>query len=179
MKLTDLVAEYRSLFEPEQEKYYDFYRNLPFKKAIELAFKSEYQGKIHGHQCRIGRRKLNEVADMALQKIDINNIKSFNEFDKIYQFVEDISNSGIGPLAKYDFSLRIAVHCQVMIDKVYCHAGTTYGARALGIKVDDGDKLNSQVFPKPLNQMRADHIENFLCIYKDRLKGLNRIVRCL
>lgn len=178
MKINDLVNDYNSSHGLEHEEYYHFYRQFPFLEAVKLAFQSEYQGKLFPHQCRIGREKLNELANIAMQDIEVNGIKSFREFEEIYQFVDNLSQPGIGLLTKYDIALRIAAHCQISVDRVYCHAGTTVGARALGIKAQDGDKLDTQIFPEPLCQMRADHLENFLCIYKDRFKGLNKVGKC-
>lgn len=182
--LTKLVSEYQSSHGQNLEKSYEYYKNSnSLKEAIKLAFQSKNcRGKVHNHQRRIGKEKLNQAAKIALEYFDTQ-CPQFSDFDDIYSWVEKIAIDErvkkIGVLARYDISLRIAAHCGIKVDKVYCHAGTTKGAKALGLDVKNGDKLEPSCFPKPLQTLSADHIENFLCIYKDYLKGINKINSCL
>ena len=47
------------------------------------------------------------------------------------------------------------------------------------MNIKNGDKLFPSCFPVPLHNLSADHIENFLCIYKDYLKGIKKINSCI
>lgn len=50
---------------------------------------------------------------------------------------------------------------------VYLHAGTREGAKKLDI---EGDVALLSDFPKEIQSLGATHAENFLCLYKNRLK---------
>ncbi|NEP61318.1 MAG: hypothetical protein F6K31_30910 [Symploca sp. SIO2G7] len=169
----DIFNEYQNQVLPGQENYYDWYRESDsLRSAIKKAFISEDQrGKVHPHQARVGRSRLARSAEIALEHFDAIDEIDFDHFNKIHQFVQFVGAevSGFGSLAVYDVALRIAKYQGCEIIEIHLHAGVTQGARAMGFDVKDGDILTVEQFPKPFNQLSGDHLENLLCIYKNRL----------
>ncbi len=170
---SDIFNEYRDHILPTQENYYDWFRESDsLKSAIKKAFLSEdQQGRVHGHQARVGRKKLAQAAAIALERFNAIGESHFDNFNKIHQFVQSVGAevSGFGSLAVYDVSLRIAKYQGCDIQDIHLHAGVTLGARAMGFEVKDGDTLRVEQFPKPFNQLSEDHLENLLCLYKNVL----------
>ena len=170
---TDIFNDYLVNVFPAQERYYTWFRESDsLKSAIKKAFLSEDQrGKVHGHQARVGRKRLATSAGIALERFNALSESYFDNFDKIYQFVQSVGAEvpGFGSLAAYDVSLRIAKYQGCAILDVYLHAGVTQGARTMGFDVKDGETYRVDQFPKPFNQLSPDHLENLLCIYKNVL----------
>ena len=170
---TDIVNDYFVKVFPYQESYYTWFRESNgLRSAIEKAFRSEDQrGKVHGHQARVGRQRLAIAAGIALERFNALSESYFDNFDKIHQFVQSVGAEvpGFGSLAAYDVALRIAKYQRCDILDVHLHAGVTQGARAMGFNVKDGETLTVDQFPEPFNQLSADHLENLLCIYKNKL----------
>jgi hypothetical protein len=54
-------------------------------------------------------------------------------------------------------------------DRIYLHAGTREGARALGL---GGTALSKSELPKAFHRLSPGEIEDCLCIYKDDLRRL-------
>jgi len=172
---TDIYNEYHVNVFPYQENYYTWFRESDsLKRAIEKAFRSEdQQGKVYRHQARVGRQRLAKSVGIALERFNALSESYFDNFDKIYQFVQSVGAEvpGFGSLAAYDVSLRIAKYQGCDILDVHLHAGVTQGARAMGFDVKDGETLRVDQFPEPFNQLSPDHLENLLCIYKNELAG--------
>lgn len=168
--LTDIFNEYKVNVYSYQESYYDWYRKADnLRCAIHKAFLSKNeQGEVEFHQRRVGCKVLGKAAEVALEQFDLLSINNLNTFNNIYQFVNSVSTKveGFGLLATYDVALRISKYQGCDIPEVYCHAGVTVGARALGFDVKDGQTISVDKFPAPLNQLSGDHLENLLCIYK-------------
>ena len=108
------------------------------------------------------------------------NSKKFNDFDKLYDFVDSISKGveDFGDLAKYDFSLRYGFRRGLRPEKyVYTHRGARIGAEALvkaGFLNEVNHKIDINDFPAQLRELGAMHLENFLCIQKEYLKLLKK-----
>jgi hypothetical protein len=101
-------------------------------------------------------------------------LKKCSSFDKIHELLRSLCKpiNRVGELCVYDISLRIAAKQDLLPDKVYIHLGVTAGAKAL-LKRDIKETffLPSDL-PAPLSKLPAHHIENLLCIYKDKLSTL-------
>lgn len=145
------------------------FENLDLNEAIPLAACSYYQGKKHSHQWRLTPLAL-ETAERALMaKIDaIGGCKTFDELHYLVANVFDRIN-GAGELYAYDVAHRIGHSMQLKPEFVYLHAGTRKGASYLGIR---GAKVLLSSFPKEMHSLEPAEAEDFLCIYKNRIKAL-------
>src|SRR4028118_669373 len=152
---TDIYNKYRVNNYPYQESYYNWFRESDsLRDAIEKAFLSkDPQGKVYRHQARVGRKRLAKAAGIALERFNTLSESYFDNFDKIYQFVQSVGAEvpGFGSLATYDVALRIAKYQRCDILDVHLHAGATQGARAMGFDVKDGEILRVNQFPEPFN----------------------------
>ncbi|MHC0069057.1 hypothetical protein ACWATR_40370 [Nostoc sp. UIC 10890] len=170
---TDIYEDYHKNVYLYAEKEYSWYKQADnLKDAVRKAFLSEdEQGKVHSHQRRVGRWRLALAADIALKHLDTQCIIDFDNFNSIYQFVQDVRNKveGFGELANYDVALRITKYLGFELQEVYLHAGVTIGFRALGLNVEERDIIPIEEFPEPFNLLSGDHLENLLCIYKQVL----------
>jgi hypothetical protein len=75
---------------------------------------------------------------------------------------------GIGELTVYDTALRIGAHFGLEPERVYVHAGTREGARALGFE-NRRTTIDMNELPEPLQRLSAREAEDMLCIYKHSL----------
>jgi hypothetical protein len=62
-------------------------------------------------------------------------------------------------------ALRIAPWLRLTPALVYLHAGTRVGAEKLGLDVS-GETLDPKELPRAFAVLRADEVEDVLCIYK-------------
>ena len=145
-----------------------FYRNLPtLECSIETAAMARlWNGKRHSHQRRIPGTVLERVKNNLLERQ--RELERAADFDGICRVVEECRVAGFGELAIYDTALRIGVRLGKLPDRVYLHAGTRKGLKALGL---DGNRkyIELKALPWPLRQLSASAVEDFLCIHKDRL----------
>jgi hypothetical protein len=121
----------------------------------------------HFHQ----RRLKNEIMNIVKQKLLLrkHDIESCHTFDEVISIVKAEAIKGFGELAIYDTALRISAHLDIYPDKVYLHAGTLKGAKAMGLNVKH-NPIVVQDLPSYLKGLKPHEIEDFLCIYKDKLK---------
>ncbi len=78
---------------------------------------------------------------------------------------------GIGELFVYDASLSIGTCLGFEPKRVYLHAGTRVGARALGLGRGRAS-LATHELPKAFRQLRPHEIEDCLCIYEKQLAAV-------
>lgn len=126
-------------------------------------------GKRHPHQRRIPRAALEKSRDRLLANVDgLRAATSFDElFDLINALIRPIPK--IGELAVYDTALRIGARFGLEPKRVYSHAGTRDGARALGFDRNRHTIAMAEL-PRPIQQLSAREAEDLLCIYKKRLR---------
>ena len=170
--LPELIEEYRSGTDKENlDRWLNYYRNLSLEEAIEKAARAiGPEGKKHRHQWRIKNETLREVANILVNdaRVEINSCRSFED---LISLVEEKAREvkGFGVLAIYDTSLRIGAKKGIYPSKVYIHAGTKEGCKALGLDHKAKD-LPVHAFPEPVKTLHPYEIENFLCIYKNRIQ---------
>ncbi len=148
-----------------ERRYYTMQRNL--RDAVRVAALSKLPGGgRHPHQRRIHGRVLQQAAN-ALAKGKL----TFATFDDLHEAVRTTVEPirGIGELAIYDIANRIGAHLELEPDRVYLHAGTREGARALGL---GGAAILKSDLPKAFRRLSPGEIEDCLCIYKDELRRL-------
>lgn len=130
---------------------------------------------IGAHQARLndihGQRKYAQdaIRKLANAKLWTNKYACFqNIYDDVARILKGIKH--VKGLAIYDCALRISscsAGCRP--NEVYLNAGAWKGACALLGQSNVTPKMSPQAFPVPLCNIVADHIEDFLCIYKDLL----------
>lgn len=122
----------------------------------------------HGHQRRIPGHVLQEAADALVSRsLEMRELGSFCE---LLNFIESKIGAihGIGKLAVYDISERIGLVLDLKPEAVFLHAGTTVGARALGLATNR-KYIPLSDFPESLQKLGGARLESFLCIMKNHL----------
>jgi hypothetical protein len=112
-------------------------------------------------------------AQSSLQRAGLQRAKSFDDLhDRVYRALEPIY--GIGQLMVYDTALRVGAKLGMAPTRVYLHAGTRQGARALGMNWR-AQHLAVREFPRELRELEAHEIEDCLCIFADDLARFGAI----
>lgn len=138
-----------------------------FDDAVHRACDSRnWLGKVHNHQSRVTQRSRDLFADLILRNITPLDIMSF---DQLYDEMEKIIPSGIGPVTLYDVATRVAAYLKLEPESLYLHAGVREGWRALGM-ITYGKRIPRHKWPLPLQKLSADACEDFLCTYRGLFK---------
>ena len=168
--LAELVAEFK---ETRDYSSLAFYRSQPTTAdAIRAATCTlGPNDKIEHHQCRVGRVRLQRAATALLKHID--EIEKCRSFVELLAVVERASRGieRFGELAAYDTAFRIGLKLKLMPKEVYLHTGTRKGCRNLGLKASR-KFIEMKELPQELRLLEPHEAEDFLCIYKDRLKSI-------
>ena len=125
-------------------------------------------GQRHPHQYRIPREVLGQ-AEHGLQACHAELIRC-RRFEDVLRLVERelLEIRGIGVLTAYDIATRLAAHLGIEPGRVYLHAGTAAGARALGLNYRS-KYLELRDLPVAFARLRPREIEDCLCLYKSQL----------
>jgi hypothetical protein len=98
-------------------------------------------------------------------------LHSCNDFEGLLLIARKAAKRiwGIGELTVYDTTYRIGAYLRKAPGKVYLHAGTREGAKALGF---DGKRafILPRELPTSFQKLNVYEIEDCLCIYKDALR---------
>lgn len=143
-----------------------FREQSSIRSAIEIAaLAKDRRGKRLSHQRRLSRSTL-EQAHKTLDS-NIEAIETVKDFDELFNLIEAILEpiTGIGELYVYDTSLRIGAKLGKMPEKVYLHAGTRAGAKALGIPRQE-KSIEPNRLPAEFQELEPHEIEDVLCIFK-------------
>lgn len=165
-----LVRQYKLHNLPDAQTERDFFKNMPSLAICihHAALAIDHRGRRYSHQRRISQMSLLKAKEYLDSSHPlIRACKTFHHlFLTVAGLVEEVH--GIGKLFVYDTSLRIGIYLSLAPTAVYLHAGTSAGARALGL-----DAVSEHIavtdLPSALHTLAPDEIESFLCIYKDRL----------
>jgi hypothetical protein len=120
------------------------------------------------HQWRIKNRVLDRFAHRLLERKD--SIRRALTFDALYGIVDDVAPKGIGKLTVYDTAHRIGSFLRLEPERVYLHAGTAAGARAMGFV--RRDSVGVAELPSAFARLTPAEVEDCLCIYTDALTSL-------
>lgn len=165
--INSYIAEHRSRGESETH-FYQLQKRRG--KLIDYAGMAKTDGeRRHPHQYRITKATL-QTSTSRLKNIDFS---SCGDFDVLFELVEQTIGDipGIGELTVYDTATRIAAGYGIEPNKVYLHAGTRVGAKALSL--DRGQSyLEINELPRAFHKLKAREIEDCLCIYKKDLQRL-------
>lgn len=109
---------------------------------------------------------LNELTKIETQ---IANVKYFEElFDLIRNQLKSIK--GLGELYICDTALRIGAYKKLYPMRIYLHAVTRKGARALELDYK-ADYLYLPSCPPEFMDLEPHEVEDVLCIFKDKFKS--------
>jgi hypothetical protein len=127
-------------------------------------------GKRHPHQYRIPPTALQESEHRLLDNLP--GLRRVESFDHLFELIAAIIQPirGIGEVAVYDTALRVGARFGLEPSKVYLHAGTRLGAKALGLAWRNA-ALELTELPIELRTLTARELEDLLCIYKDEFSA--------
>jgi hypothetical protein len=167
-QLNKIPAHYARHYRRDAERELAYFRRLRTDQDVisRAALAQLPTGKRHSHQ-----RRLPDVALEESRRRLLKNLPSLREaesFDELFEMVDRIIGPiyRIGELAIYDTSLRVGARFGLEPTKVYLHAGTRKGAKALGLDWKK-DALEMAELPVELQMLTAREAEDVLCIYKD------------
>jgi len=168
--LADLVQEFRNGQSKCPYGELAGYPNIPLETALVMAGRADDgHGHCHPHQWRLWDSTAHEAETILLQ--NINRIAACKDFDSLHNLVKKILNiPGAGEMYWYDTAFRIGINLRIYPGKVYLHRGTRDGAKNLGLPFEK-DALEISELPQELQKLKPHQTEDFLCIYKDFLRG--------
>ena len=167
--LPDVVSDYWRDHRPRAEREFAYWANRAGGGQVlrEAALSIASNGKRHPHQRRIPARVLQRAADTLAR----HGIPACQSFDDLHRAVDDRIGDihGIGELAVYDIACRIGASFGLTPERVYLHAGTREGARALQL---EGPSVRKSDLPEEFASLSPAEIEDCLCIYKADIQRL-------
>jgi hypothetical protein len=169
----EVVAEYLKFDDKNLAIQIESFKNsASLGDAIErAALALDSAGKRYSHQRRIPKAALRKAKDRLLK--NEAQLKSCKDFDELFKLVEHEIKGihGVGELVVYDTALHISHYLERPPDKIYLHAGARKGAKALKIKIKNS-RTRIEDMPIEFRGLRAEQIENCLCIYKEDLERI-------
>ncbi|HEY4641073.1 MAG TPA: hypothetical protein VII75_06985 [Thermoanaerobaculia bacterium] len=166
----EILRDYDESHAHNEERQISWFRDQPsLRAAIEMAaHATDERGKRYDHQYRI-RRAAIAAATAALLAAEPS-VAAASSFDDLFNLVSVQLRGvdGIGELYCYDTALRIGAYLGKFPTRVHLHRGTRAGAMAIK-PGHRGDTLEVTELPPELRSRQPLHVENILCIYKDRL----------
>jgi hypothetical protein len=127
-------------------------------------------GKMHNHQSKVSGHLSFFKAALIW---NIKSIAKAETFGQLYHTVDMLKTSGIGPMTVYDVSVRIGAYMSLKPDRIYLHAGTKLGLKALGIKPWPREvSVPMELLPPPLDRQDPDTVEDFLCTYRSAFERI-------
>jgi hypothetical protein len=172
IKFDTIVRQYKAIRKKHPDRHIDFCVQQKYlSDAIDVAAKAiNEESKIHSHQRRIGRIKLNAFAELL--KLKESEIKKAKTFDKLLSIIESVKSDRIADLTYYDTATRIGAYLDLFPEKIYLHTGTRTGASYLFDKIKDRKFISVNELPKEFlnHDLTASEFEDILCIFKDYFK---------
>lgn len=128
-------------------------------------------GRKHDHQRRVSPRVLCVCSKRLLS--EASRIAACNSFEDVFRLVSDALDGvrGAGEMLIYDTTDRLALRLGLAPDRVYLHAGTAEGAKALKLVGRGVRSIDLAQLPAPLRVLSAREAEDVLCIYKSVFAG--------
>lgn len=178
--LENLINEYLFLYKQAKQAECRQFAELTNIKAVlsKIGEAKNIHGKMYSHQCRLGFALMKQLAE-SLKKI-AGEIDEANSFIKLYTLLQGHIKAqkaegrfhGIGELCLYDIAFRISAYLECLPEQVFVQSGSKEGAQKWGLKIIQG-RVDMQQLPAILlERLEPYEIEDFLCIFKDKLEGL-------
>lgn len=127
-------------------------------------------GKLHNHQSRVRADVRKYFAHKI--KTEIETV-TFNNFDELHDWLEEIKPRGIGEVTTYDVATRVGAYMQLEPTSLYLHAHVRVGWNKLhGTRrvPEDNGRVPKEMLPQPLHRIPADQVEDMLCCYCEVIK---------
>jgi hypothetical protein len=160
-RLKAIVRAYIRRIRPRAQAELNWFAHQPsLDSAIEkAALAVNSRGKRYSHQRRLKKAALKQALRALLDELGA--MEQACDFDELFRLIGAAVKpiSGIGELYVYDTSLRIGAKLDLLPTKVYLHAGTRLGARALGLD-DSAPTLKVSVFPKEFRTLEPHELED-------------------
>lgn len=181
--LFELVNNYNKNFSGYENWKLSDFRNQ--RKTLEELIRDAVWGilpdlKRDSHQCQIPSAVLEEMERKLLEPLIIEEFKRCKRFDDIFTIVYELKIPYFSSLCVYDTALRIGAIFDLYPDVIYLHQGAFDGA----IKLIGKSELNKRKkcylndekypylkiddFPREVQSLEPHHVENFLCLNKDK-----------
>jgi len=171
-KFDTIARQYKAMRKKYPDLHIDYcVQQKTLAEVIEVAAKAiDELNKIHSHQRRVGRVKLNFFAEQL--KLKEAEIKKAKNFDELLSIVEAVKCDRIAALTHYDTATRIGAYLDLFPDKIYLHTGTRVGAKHLLGDITNRKFITVDKLPKEFLQhdLTASEFEDILCIFKDDFK---------
>jgi hypothetical protein len=187
--LTDLHAivedfQWRYVDRKKTDQVIEYCREADtFTLAVQRAVESrDAMGKHHNHQSKVDITARRLFGKKIVTRTKLGMIP-VDDFDDFHDALDEIKPYGIGPVTVYDVAVRVGAYLGIEPQSVYMHAGVRQGMKSLlyAIYNRDGHKalrllvlsdyrephVAVKNFPKPLNRMKADDVEDILCTYRE------------
>jgi len=176
MKPAAIVRTYIHKIRPRAQAEIDWFAGQPsLDAAIEkAALAVNSRGKRYSHQRRLTKVALQQAFRALLEESEA--IEKSRDFDELFRIIHAAVKPipGIGELYVYDTSFRIGAKLNLFPTKVYLHAGTRRGLRALGLDAS-GATLKVSALPKEFRALEPHEMEDVLCIFKDKFKSASSV----
>jgi hypothetical protein len=172
MDLFAVTGHYRARFRLEaQAELESFRQESSLAEAVRrAALATTPDGRRYRHQSRLKRKDLERASGVLAARLA--EIAEAADFAKLYALCESALRplDGLGELYLYDTALRISARKGALPRRIYLHAGTRAGAKALRLDTR-GKAIDLSDLPPALRELEAHEIEDVLCIYKKYFTG--------
>ena len=141
--------------------------------VVQAAQSVDHSGKIHPHQCRVGRKRLAEWGqELSSYTQRIRAATTFEGIlDTVHYAAQNFSGGGIGELTIYDTAHRIGEKMGLPPKKIYLHSGTRSGAAILVKTIDKSTaSIEASQLPPEFHKLAPTELEDILCMYKGALQ---------
>jgi hypothetical protein len=167
--LASIVRAYVGVIRPHARAELGWFaRQATLEAAIRnAALALNSRGKRYSHQCRLKKIALKRALSVLLEEASA--MKRARDFDGLFSLIDVALQPipGLGELYVYDTALRIGSKLNLFPEKVYLHAGTRRGARALGLNARV-QVVEIKDLPSEFQVLEPHEIEDVLCIFKDK-----------
>jgi len=173
MDIRAVVAHYKVRHRSRATQELDSFRQeKTLADAVARAARaSKPDGSRYSHQWRLKPEDLERAAKKLETRLAA--IERAQNFGILWEAIRSAVShlAGLGELYVYDTSLRIGAKKETLPARIYLHAGTRDGAKALGIDIKGRKVIDRFELPLALQDLQPHEIEDVLCIYKAHFTG--------
>lgn len=141
--------------------------------ALRRAVRSKRpNGKMHNHQSKVSPA----LPELERKLVDsINALVKSETFGQLYNAIDLRAPKGIGPMTTYDVAVRFGAFLGLKPERIYLHAGTQAGIKALGLSTRGcWQTFPEELLPAILRNKDPDEVEDFLCTYRLAFERIKR-----